>query len=68
MKKNRWKVKGKDVVTAGDWIEVKEMFKYEHRFMEMTSDFLLWLHQVSGIFKHLAGGILKLSSRLEKLQ
>lgn len=52
MKNNRWKVKGKGVDTGGDWIEFKEMFKYEHRFMEITSDFLP-CNQVSSIFKHL---------------
>lgn len=52
MKKKRWEVKGKDVDTGGDWIKVKGMLKYEHRFMEITSDFLP-CNQVSGIFKHL---------------
>lgn len=48
MKKNRWKVKGKDVDTGGNWIEVTGMFNYEHRFMEITGGFL----PCSDIFKH----------------
>lgn len=69
-------MKGKDVDIGGDWIEVKGMFKYEHRFMESTGDFLPY-SQVSDIFKHLymwkkleflAEYIWKLNSTLEKFQ